>query len=311
MYEIKGNEAGIPQGDRPTAVALGFFDGIHRGHQAIIGQALQTAQEQGLASVVHTFQVAPKILLGRTSSGIQITSMEEKLDILQSMGVQYVVADDFNPTYRAMSPQEFVDKVLVQRLGAKMVSAGFHYHFGQYGAGNAQLLQELCEQRGIQCHITQRIANGQETISSTAIRGLMERGDIEKANELLGRRYFVLAEVVRGKQLGRKLGFPTINQNIKENSIMLHKGVYVTRVLVDGVWHLGVTNVGRRPSVDGAGRENIETFIFDFHGDLYGRTLKVEFVCRLRDEKKFPTLEQLQQQIELNKMAARAWEAQG
>ncbi|MGI6031742.1 MAG: bifunctional riboflavin kinase/FAD synthetase [Eubacteriales bacterium] len=301
MDFLQGNNSRVPADKRPTAVALGFFDGVHRGHQQIIGTMLEQADKLGLTPVVHTFLVSPRVLLGKAKVAYQITSMEEKLDILERMSVEIVAADDFSPEYRSMSPEEFVEKVLIDRLGARAVVAGFHYHFGKNGAGDADLLRRLCRQRGVECTIVQRIAQEGETISSTHIRELIEEGQIQQANELLGHPYFVIAEVVRGKQFGRTIGFPTINQNIKEHSIVIKKGVYITRVLIDGQWFLGITNVGRRPSVEANGRENIETYIFDVDADLYGRSLKVEFLRRLRDEQKFASGEELQAQIARDK----------
>lgn len=304
MEFLQGNDSRVAADKRPTAVALGFFDGVHRGHQQIIGTMKKLADEQGLTPVVHTFLVSPKVILGKVKGAFHITSTEEKLDILESMGVGITVADDFSEEYRSQSPEEFVDRVLVQRLGAKAVVAGFHYHFGKAGQGDAAMLQKLCAQRGIQCTIIDRIEDGGETISSTIIRGLIEEGRIRDANALLGHPYFVIAEVVKGKQFGRTIGFPTINQNIKQHSIVIKKGVYITRVLVDGQWHLGVTNVGRRPSVEVDGRENIETYIFDLDRDLYGHFLKVEFLRRLRDEQKFGSGAELQAQIARDKQRA-------
>lgn len=295
----------IEEENRPTAVALGYFDGVHIGHQALVRRVLEMAKENGWHSVVHTFQKAPKSALSGNDQPIQIMSMGEKQDVLQRMGVDILAADIFSREYSSHSPEEFVDEVLVRRLGAKGVVCGFHYHFGKKGAGDCNMLKELCAQRGIRCDVIPAVTLYGEVVSSTSIRRYLQEGDMEMVQELLGRPYFVLGTVQRGRRIGTNvLGFPTINQNMKPECIPLKNGVYVSRVEVDGKWYTGVTNVGSRPSVQEGQQANIETHILGVNQDLYDREIRVEILHRLRDEVKFDSMEALKEQIASDKASA-------
>ncbi len=294
--------------DKPTAVALGYFDGVHLGHQKIINTAVEVAKKNGYKSVVHTFYKSPKVFMGKVADNYLITPIEEKMMILEEMNVDIVMADDFDEKYANINPETFVKDVLKKRLGAKIVVAGYHYRFGKKASADANDLKLLCANCGIECIIIPSITLNGEEISSTKIREYFAMGKILMVNKLLGYEYFVVAEVVKGKQLGRTIGFPTINQRIKKNSLPLKKGVYITRVYIDDNKYLGLTNVGNRPSVEDGAQKNMETYIFNINRDLYGKKIKVEFLKRLREEIKFDSVEKLKEQIELDREAALEFE---
>lgn len=285
-----------------TAVALGYFDGIHLGHQAVLGAALECAKKKGLVPVIMLFDVHPrKVVQGKTPP--MLKSTVKKIELLSEMGFTVV---DFN--FREMmnySPNEFIEKVLIDGLNAKAVSCGFDYHYGKGGIGNAETLHDELEKRGIEVIAKEPILLGVEKISSTAIRKLIADGEIEKANVMLGRCFSYDFTVRKGDGLGRVLGFPTINQVFPEDHIVPKYGVYASKVFVDGKWYPAVTNVGVRPTVSAASMRS-ETCILDFSGDLYGKNVEVFLIKYLREEVKFKNLEELAKQIEKDITKARS-----
>lgn len=285
-----------------TAVALGYFDGIHLGHQAVLNTALSYAKKEKLVPVVMLFDIHPRKLI----SGVippMLTSEEKKRRLLTDMGFTVV---DFN-FRQAMdySPDEFIDKILVNSLNARVVSCGFDYHYGKGGKGNAATLRRDLEKRGIRAFSKEPILLGDEVISSTAIRGLIAAGEIEKANTMLGSCFSYDFTVKKGDGLGRVLGFPTINQFFPQDFVVPRYGVYASKVCLDGRWYPAVTNVGIRPTVAKASMRS-ETCILDFSGDLYGKNVEVSLIKFIRDEKKFPDLGALSKQIEKDMARARS-----
>jgi len=276
-----------------TAVALGYFDGIHRGHQAVLGAALKKAKAQELVPVVMLFDIHPrKLISGKVPP--MLTSEERKREILKEMGFTVV---DFN-FREAMNyaPEEFIQKILVERLGAKFVSCGYDYHYGKGGKGNAETLHnELCA-RGIESVSLSPILLGDEVISSTKIRQLIMDGEIERANTMLGKEFTYDFVVKRGDGLGHGLGFPTINQYFPQDFIVPKYGVYLSRAKVGKKYYTAVTNVGIRPTVNKDSMRS-ETCILDFSGDLYGQKIEVSLLRYIRGEIKFGSLDELKAQI--------------
>lgn len=285
-----------------TAVALGYFDGIHLGHQAVLNTALTYAKKEGLVPVVMLFDIHPRKLI----SGVippMLTSEEKKRQILIGMGFTVV---DFN-FREAMdySPNEFIEKILVEGLNARVVSCGFDYHYGKGGKGNAKTLHDELAKRGIRAFSKDAILLGDEVISSTAIRELISKGEIEKANTMLGYSFCYDFTVKKGDGIGKKvLGFPTINQFFPKDFIVPKYGVYASKVYLDGKWYPAVTNVGVRPTVAKDSMRS-ETCILDFSGDLYGKNVEVSLLKFMRDEYKFPDLDALSIQIETDIIRAR------
>lgn len=278
----------------PSAVALGSFDGVHRGHTALLRQCIKAAHLRGIKSCVYTFLNHPGTLTGHPAK--LITSPSIKASLFETLGIDCVYFDRFTPELAAFSPEHFVSEILEKKLRAAVCVCGFHYHFGLQAAGDAQLLKALCKERGIEVIIVPPVTEKGEVISSSAIRVLIEQGAVDRAAVLLGRSFTLLAPVVEGKKLGRKLGFPTINQRFAPESIIPKHGVYESRLLIDGVNRRGVTNVGQRPTVSGKGI-NAETYILDYSGDLYGKMIEITFCRMLRPERKFASLEELKAQI--------------
>ena len=276
-----------------TAVALGYFDGIHIGHKRVLDKALTKAKEKDLIPVVLVFDIHPRKLI----SGVvppMLTSEEHKKDKLQEMGFTVV---DFN--FREgmnYEPNEFIEKILVDKLGAKVVSCGFDYHYGKGGKGNAETMKKELGDRNIEFFSIEPVFLGDEIVSSTAIRQLIQQGNIEKANAMLGEYFGYDFEVKKGDGLGKTWGFPTINQSFPEDFIVPKYGVYMSLATIDGKEYLSVTNVGIRPTVNGSDARS-ETCILDFDGNLYGKKVQVQLVKFIREEMKFPDTDALKAAI--------------
>ncbi len=293
-----------------TCVALGNFDGIHLGHQAILLACVREAKERGIASVVWSFRRHPEhIMKGSDASG-NIISLKDKEKILSEMGIERLVLEDFEAV-RNFSPEEFCDKVLLGRLSAKSVFCGFNFRFGKNGRGDAAFLRSYLTERGVSVYTADPVLFDGETVSSTRIRALLAGGDVQTAATLLGRPYSISFPVLHGKRLGSRIGFPTINQEFPKEYVTPKKGVYAVRVILDGAVYGGVCNVGSRPTVDCDDRILAETHLLDFSGDLYGKIIRVEFARFLREEKKFSSLEELKEQIGKDREIARSfWKEQ-
>lgn len=291
----------------PSVVVLGNFDGIHQGHRLLLKEADQMAapilrkpdQEplfQTLRRRVITFSPHPKLAMGQTGFRL-IYSEHQKAEILEETGlVDELILLSFDETLRQMTPKEFFLKVLCERYGAKAVVVGSNFHFGRDGRGTAKLLQKLCDAHGLSCRILLRKKEAGEPISSSRIRVLLEEGEMEKANELLGRPYFVEGRVSHGKQLGRRMQTPTINLLMREERLAPKKGVYVSRTYTEGGAFASISNVGHNPTVGGESLRT-ETHILDFSGDLYDQTVRIELLKFLRPEQRFDSVEALQHQL--------------
>lgn len=284
-----------------TAVALGYFDGIHLGHQAVLGTALEQAEAEGLVPVVMLFDVHPRKVISGNEPPLLI-SEEKKRNLLEGMGFT-VVPFNFRQAMN-YSPNEFIEKVLIEGLNARVVSCGFDYHYGKGGKGNAQTLHDELKKRGIKAYSEDAILLDGEVISSTAIRELISSGEIRKANTMLGGYFSYDFPVEKGDGRGRKLGFPTINQFFTENYIVPRYGVYASAASVDGRQYPAVTNIGIRPTVSGSTMRS-ETCILDFSGDLYGKDVEVSLIEFIRDEIRFTDFDALSAQIGKDVIKAR------
>ena len=263
-----------------TVIALGFFDGVHRGHGALLQKTVQRAGELGAIPAVFTFDRPPKeVVTGRPMP--LINSPEDRADLARRIyGIQQVILAPFDEAMMTMPWQDFITELLVKRHGAVHLVAGHDYHFGYKNQGDPRLLQEKCRELGIGCDI----------IPKVELEGLF-----------LGHRHCLTQTVVHGHRLGRTLGIPTVNLTFPPHVLAPRRGVYITRVyLPDGTSLAGVTNVGTRPTVSEGTAVSVETFLLDFDGDLYGKRIRVEFCRRLRDEQKFDSLEALKAQIREN-----------
>ncbi len=284
-----------------TAVALGYFDGIHLGHKAVLGKTLREAEEKGLTPVVMLFDIHPrKLLTGNVPP--MLLSEERKRLVLKDMGFE-IYDFDFK---RAMnySPEEFEEKVLLTELNAEVVVCGYDYHYGKGGKGSPETLKKELTPKNISVYSLPPVYLGEQTVSSTKIRQLISEGEMEKANAMLGDYFTYDFTVERGDGIGHKMGFPTINQFFPEDFIIPKYGVYASRVRLDGRYYSAVTNVGIRPTVSGESLRS-ETCIFDFEGDLYGRNVEVSLLKFLREERKFASLSELKEAVSKDIMKAK------
>ena len=275
-----------------SAVALGNFDGMHIGHLAVLEKATELG-EGGLIPTVMLFdEHSLKAVLGEAPP--RLMTDIERLVFLKKKGLEIRTVSFAD--IKNLTPEEFVDGVLINQLNARAVVCGFNYRFGKGAAGDASLLESLCEGRGIECIIADEVLADSIPVSSTAIRRKIEDGDIEEANRMLGRLFGFTATVIDGDKRGRTWGFPTVNQRLPEEMVVPCFGVYQSLVCVDGQEYTGVTNIGSRPTV-GTDVVLSETHILDFSGDLYGRDVEVRLIRFIRPERKFGSFDELALQI--------------
>ena len=286
-----------------SSIALGFFDGVHTAHRAIIETAVRKAETRGLRPVVLTFDKAPsEVLFG--SAPPYITTLEEKERLINALGAQMRLMHT-SRSLLSMTAEEFAEKILVQEYNAAEVTCGFNYRFGSEGCGDTQLLTKLGKRFGFNVTVIGERISGGETVSSSRVRMLISSGRIEEANILLGRNFSISGLVEHGKRLGRTIGFPTANVYPPNGALLPMSGVYETVVDINGERLSAITNTGTNPTV---GKETLrtETYIPSADIDLYGKRITVEFVRFIRAEKKFSDLEALKRQIreDLNGIAA-------
>lgn len=275
-----------------TAVALGNFDGMHVGHMAVL-EAAKSFESEGLLPVAVLFdEHSLKAITGKAPAMLMTVTERNRIINENGLRIETLVFNEI----RDLSPSDFVEKILVGRLGAAAVCCGYNYRFGKGASGTAQMMSEICGRLGLKCRVSGEVDVDRCAVSSTKIRGFIENGEIEKANKMLGRPFGFSSRVIDGDKRGRVLGFPTINQIIPEELAMPRFGVYQSVVTVNGEKYKGVTNVGRRPTV---GTEKIlsETHILDFDRDIYGENVDVRLIKFIRPEKKFSSFDELARQI--------------
>lgn len=276
------------------AVALGFFDGLHIGHAAVVSRTL-SYQQEGLCPCVFTFTMDGGHPAAKSTANA-LTTERQKEQLLENWGVRLVLCPDFSE-FHAMEPESFVDEILVRRLNANAACCGEDFRFGKKAAGDVGQLAALCQARGIRLDVVPPVTFEGERVSSTRIRHLLGEGRVADANRMLGRAFGYDFTVVRGKQLGRKLDSPTINQRLSDGFVPLRHGVYASVSFAGGAWHPSVTNIGLRPTVEDTTAVNSETYICGFSGDLYGARVEVRLLAFLRPEQRFPSVEALRARI--------------
>ncbi len=284
---------------RGLVVALGTFDGVHVGHRAIVAAAKKESTVLGTDTAVLIFSASPH------GAGC-ILPLDDRLREFRALGVNLAVVCDFEEL-RTLTPEAFVSEILLGKLGAAAVFAGYNYRFGAKAAGDTDRLRALCAAHGITCGVTPCVELDGAPVSSTRIRALLAAGDVEAANRLLGYRYYLRGEVLHGKQLGRTLGMPTINQRFADGCITPAHGVYYTTAEIDGRIYPAVSNVGTRPTVSAGNAVDLETHILHYDGDLYGETVTVRFHARGRAETKFADVTALRDAVMHDIAAAAAY----
>ncbi|MBQ2840700.1 MAG: bifunctional riboflavin kinase/FAD synthetase [Oscillospiraceae bacterium] len=278
-------------------VALGFFDGVHIGHGALLQKTCELASQKGAIPAVLTYSAHPSEVLAANPVKLINTTEERKVLISELYGIEDVVVKDFTKAYSEMSCESFVNEIICKELCASHVVAGFDFRFGSRGAGDASYLSSLCVEAGIGCDIVDAVMFDGKAVSSSRIRTMIAKGDMKNAERLLGHPHCVISEVTHGANLGEKIGFPTINQKLSENIQCPRFGVYFSRVKISGETFYGVTNIGVRPTVTEENSPRAETNILGFSRDVYGKTVRLELLDFMRDEIKFESVDDLRRQI--------------
>lgn len=299
-FPLHMNKEEIP----PLSMALGYFDGVHRGHQQVILEAKRNAEKFGFNSAVMTFDPHPSVVLRKNDMHVHyITPLSEKMEIIADLGIDYLFIVHFTEEFANLLPQEFVDQYIIG-LNVKHVVAGFDYTYGRMGKGTMETLP--FHSRGQFTSTTvPKFTCGDEKVSSTWIRKLLKEGETEQLYSLLGRYYTTSGSVIHGDQRGRTIGFPTANVDLNDEYIVPPVGVYAVRLKVAGEWFNGVCNLGYRPTFKNeAAAKSIEVHLFDFNRDIYGQKVQVEWHQYLRNEQKFSGIDELVSQIEKDKQNA-------
>ena len=291
--------------DTPCVLALGCFDGVHLGHREVLGTAKKIAESVSRPLCVLTFEQPPRNFFSPSPVPL-ITSTEEKLGIFERLGVDIAVCLPLSRDILTVEAQDFVREILIKKLCAAHVVCGYDYGFGRGAKGNSALLTELCGEFGVGVTTVGEYKLDGTSVSSSLVRRTVADGDMELSAKYLGRPYSLTSIVVDGQHLARRFGFPTVNIIPEENRLLPKRGVYVTKILFDNeIWY-GITNVGVRPTVN-TKITCAETHIFDYHGDLYGKSITVEFLHFLREETKFPSVEAMAEQIGIDIAVAKKY----
>ncbi len=279
----------------PTVISLGKFDGIHRGHELLMEQLAQKKKD-GLKTAIFTFDIPPKKNVEHVEAKV-LTTNEEKMHIFEELGIDYLVECPFTKEIMCMEPEDFI-RMLVEKLSVKCIVAGEDFHFGHNRRGDYEMLRKYAGEYGYEAIILKKMKEDARDISSTFVREEIAAGNIEKANHLLGYHYFVKGVVKHGNRIGRTIGIPTVNLLPPEEKLLPPFGVYVTEVLIDGKRYRGVTNVGCKPTIEGKNPVGVETHLLEFREDVYDQVVTVEFIHRLREERKFENIEALKEQMQ-------------
>lgn len=305
MQRILGLEA-LREPLAASVVTIGKFFAVHRGHQALIRSACRQAQSLALPAVVLTFDRHPQEVLKPGRQLPILASLEERLDLFEQLGADIAVVMSTTRKFLSLSPEEFVQQVLVKRIHARVVVAGQEFRFGRRAAGDLAALRSYGAEYGFEVVPAPAVAANGERISSSLVAVRISAGEVREATELLGRPYAVAGTVVEGQRQGRELGFPTANIELDANRLLPANGVYVAELLLGDAQYNGVANLGVRPTLGGADRV-LEIHLLDFEGDLYGAEVRLRFLERLRAERRFDSLAALTEQIQKDARQARTW----
>ncbi len=295
----------------PCALTIGNFDGVHRGHQALLARVRGAATRLGLEAAVMTFEPHPREYFARKMGDLskappRIANLRDKLEALSEAGIDRVIVEHFNEHFAAMSPREFTERVLVQGLHVKWLMVGEDFCYGAKRAGNVAMLAAAGKQYGFEVETLAAVTHEHERISSSAVRAALARGDFDATRDLLGHPYSISGHVIHGQKLGRTLGFPTLNLRVAHRPALA--GIFVVQVHGLGERALpAVASLGVRPTVQDQGRMLLEVHLFDYDQPCYGKLVRVEFLARLRDEEKYDGLDALTAAIERDGRDARAF----
>jgi riboflavin kinase / FMN adenylyltransferase len=286
----------LSQFNKPISLALGVFDGVHLGHQAVIRQAVHEAHLLAGDAAILTFHPHPAKILRPEKAPLLLTTEQQDFELFSALDLDICVILDFNEELSLCPAGDFLELLLTSAPTLKTLVVGPNWHFGRERGGDFKFLKRWAKKNGLRAVELKPVVWGSEVISSTVIRRLIAKGEIVAANQRLGRSYQLLGRVVRGEGLGTKIGFPTANLEI-ENELIPPKGVYAARILLEGEVFAAAVNIGTRPTVSHKNITTMEAHILEFVGDLYGHHLRVDFLAKIRDEQKFGTLNDLKMQI--------------
>lgn len=279
-----------------SCLALGFFDGVHVGHQKVLSNAVNKAEELNSISTVVTFSKHPKSIITKSHTNM-LVSLEERLVLFEDFGVQAAVVIDFNEKLAAMTAQNYLKKILIGCFNAKSITIGYNHKFGGDKLGCSKFLEDNGKIYDYQVSVIQPVKIDNHIVSSSAVRKFISKGDVVSAAKFLGRNFKIKGLVIHGQHLGRTLGFPTANLCLPEELIIPYGGVYSGLAKIDSDVYSAVINVGKRPTIGDINKDLVEVHILDFDKDIYGKNIEIEFLQRVRDEKKFDSLDELKFQI--------------
>jgi len=292
------------EANKPTIVTIGTFDGVHLGHKKILEQIIENASSQNCESLVLTFFPHPRMVLNEGTEMKQLNTLNEKINLLENLGVDNLVIHPFNKEFSRLTAEEFVKDVLVDTFNVKKIIIGYDHRFGRNRTANIDDLIKYGQQFNFEVQQISAEEINEVSISSTKIRKALEEGNIDLANNYLGYHYSLTGKVSKGKQLGRTIGFPTANITIDEDyKLIPQKGVYIAQSTIDNKTVYGMMNIGTRPTVDGTS-QTIEIHFFDFNKDIYNTKITISFLKRIRSEQKFDSLEDLKKQLALDKITS-------
>ncbi|MDP2088516.1 MAG: bifunctional riboflavin kinase/FAD synthetase [Flavobacteriaceae bacterium] len=288
----------------PTVVTIGAFDGVHIGHQEILQNLVKTAKSKDKKSAVVTFSPHPRMVLEKNSTIKLLNTLDEKISLIGALGIDFLVIILFNKEFANLSANDFISEILIKQLHTSILYIGYDHQFGKNREGNFKLLEEKSQIFNFSVHEIDALCVQEVKISSTKIRKALADGNISKAYKFLNYHYFITGTVVKGKNIGEKINFPTANIKVKESYKLIPKdGVYVVKSTIDNNTVYGMMNIGNRPTVYGR-NQTIEVHFFNFNQYIYGDVIKVEFLTRLRDEQKFDSLDALKNQLKVDQINA-------
>lgn len=290
-------------------LTLGMFDGIHIGHQAIIRQLNEIAEKENGESVLLTFEPHPRVILGNGDVDLQLlTTLEEKIDLLEKSGMENLILHPFTKEFSELCAEDFVKELLVNGIGIHTVLIGYDHHFGKNRQGNFEQLNEFSKKYNFQVVKIEEVKSDGNHISSTQIRNALMEGNVEFANEGLGRNYSLTGKVIHGDKLGRTLGFPTANLETERFKLIPGNGVYIVKAFLKDEVFKGLLSIGTRPTVTNSNEKRAEVYLMDFDREIYGETLKIEVLHKIRDDQKFDSLQDLVKQMNLDKNFAEQYQ---
>lgn len=303
MQIIRNTEEFVSPGE--TAVSIGKFDGIHLGHRRLLEELLDQ-KEKGLLATVFTFDPYPEVFFG-FGSGQMLTTLEEKEEIFEKMGIDILVEFPFNAQSASTPSREFVTRFLCSHLRARFIAAGPDLSFGDRGSGNFDLLEALAPEYGFTAKKIEKVVMDDNVISSSLIRRLVSTGEVTTAARYLGEPYMIRGRIVHGRAIGRRIGIPTVNQEPPADKLLPPFGVYYSNVLIGERNYCGMTNIGVKPTVSEEKRVTVETYLYDFRGDIYGETATVQLLTHRRPEMKFSSLQELKETMQHDIQAGREY----